>query len=223
MTINLEQLGHVTNTVMDRIHAPVSGKTATSAAYEVDQGRYFWIDASTMKGGVDSYDNLAGFGYQLSSIVLGRDLLRDPSGGFGVFGGVGYTTMTQMDQVVQSFSSTNYYLGLYGGKYLSNDFKLLGAAGYVYSDSTAARANPDIGNFTGGTAKSQYQSNGAYAALKLSRPILASQHVTLTPFIGASYVQSWMNQANESGGRDLIAFASGQCAQNDALPAQVLE
>jgi hypothetical protein len=214
MTINLEQMGHITNTVMDRIHAPLSGQTGTSTAYEVDQGRYFWVDASTMKGNIESYDSLAGFGYQLSSIVLGRDLFRDPSGGFGVFGGVGYTTMTQPEQVSQNFSSTNYYLGIYGGKYLPNDFKLSGAAGYVYSDSTAKRNNPNIGNFTGGTAKSDYQSNGLYAALKLSRPFIVSEHLTITPFGGASYSQLWMNQANESGGNDFNYSISSNSANS---------
>jgi hypothetical protein len=202
MTISLEQMGHVTNTVMDRIHAPLSGQSATSAAYEIDQGRYFWVDASAMKGTVDSYDQLAGFGYQLSGIVMGGDLWRDASGGFGLFGGVGYTTMTESEQVAQDFSSINYYLGVYGGKYLSNDFKLSGAAGYVLSDTTAKRYNPNVGAFTGGTAKSDYQSNGAYAALKLSRPFMAMDRLTLTPFAGVSYTQLWMSQANEAGGND---------------------
>lgn len=214
MTINLEQMGHITNTVMDRIHAPLSGQNATSAAYEIDQGRYFWVDASTMKGSVSSYDNLAGFGYQLSNIVIGSDLARNPSGGFGVFGGVGYTTMTEPEQVSQDFSSTNYYLGLYGGQYLPNGFKLSGAVGYIYSDSTATRNNPNIGAFTGGAAKSKYQSNGVYGALKLSRPFLASERLTLTPFAGVSYSQLWMGQANESGGNDFNYSISATSARS---------
>ena len=214
MTINLEQMGHVTNTVMDRIHAPLAGQTGTSTAYEVDQGRYVWVDAASMKGSVDSYDNLAGFGYRLSNIIMGGDLLRNASGGFGVFGGVGYTTMTEPEQVSQDFSSTNYYLGLYGGKYLPDNFKLSGAIGYVYSDSTAKRDNPNVGNFTGGTAKSDYQSNGVYAALKLSRPLKASENLTLTPFAGASYAQLWMNQAHESGGNDFNYSISSNNARS---------
>jgi len=214
MTINLEQMGHITNTVMDRIHAPLAGQTGTSTAYEMDQGRYLWVDAATMKGSVDSYDNLAGFGYRLSNITLGGDILRNASGGFGVFGGVGYTTMTEPEQVSQDFSSTNYYLGLYGGKYLPDNFKLSGAVGYVYSDSTAKRENPNIGNFTGGTAKSDYQSNGLYAALKLSRPFPVSESLTLTPFAGASYAQLWMNNANESGGNDFNYSISSNSARS---------
>ncbi len=215
LTINLEQMGHVTNTVMDRIHAPLSGNSQGSTAYEVDQGRYIWVDASTMKGTVDSYDNLAGFGYRLSSIIIGGDLFRDSSGGFGVFGGVGYTTMNEPEQVTQDFKSTNYYLGLYGGKYLPDNFKLSGAAGYVFSDSTAKRDNPNVGQFTGGQATSEYQSNGVYGALKLSRPFLVSERLTITPFAGASYSQLWMKQASESGGNDFnysISSTSGRSA-----------
>ena len=215
LTINLEQMGHVTNTIMDRIHAPLSGKSGTSTAFEVDQGRYIWVDASTMKGTVDSYNNLAGFGYRLSSLIMGGDLFRDASGGFGVFGGVGYTTMNEPEQVAQNFRTTNYYLGLYGGKYLPNNFKLSGAVGYVFSDSTAMRDNPNVGHFTGGQATSEYQSNGAYGAVKLSRPYLVSERVTITPFAGASYSQLWMKQANESGGNDFnysISATSGRSA-----------
>jgi hypothetical protein len=215
LTINLEQMGHVTNTIMDRIHAPLSGQSGTSTAFEVDQGRYVWVDASTMKGTVDSYNNLAGFGYRLSSLIMGGDLFRDTSGGFGVFGGVGYTSMNEPEQVAQNIRSTNYYLGLYGGKYLPNNFKLSGAVGYVFSDSTAMRENPNVGHFTGGQATSEYQSNGAYGAVKLSRPYLVSERVTITPFAGASYSQLWMKQANESGGNDFnysISATSGRSA-----------
>ena len=215
LTINLEQMGQVTNSVMDRIHAPMSGQTGKAAAYEIDQGRFFWIDANTMNGKVNGYDNLAGFGYRLSSIIIGRDLYRDPSGGIGVFGGVGYTTMTESEQVQQSFKSTNAYLGLYGGRYLQDNFKLSGAFGYVFSDSSAIRDNPNVGDFTGGQASSSYQSNGAFGAMKLSRPILASQSITITPFVGASYSQLWMKQANEAGGNDFnysISATSGRSA-----------
>jgi hypothetical protein len=215
LTINLEQMGHVTNTVMDRIHSPLSGQSGTSTAFEVDQGRYVWVDATSMRGTVDSYNNLAGFGYQLSNLIIGGDILRDASGGFGVFGGVGYTTMKEPEQVEQNFRSTNYYLGLYGGKYLPNNLKLSGAIGYVFSDSTAMRDNPNVGQFTGGQASSEYQSNGAYGAIKLSRPYLVSESLTITPFVGASYSQLWMKQANESGGNDFnysISATSGRSA-----------
>lgn len=201
-TINLEQMSHVTNTVMDRIHGPVSGNSATSTTVELDQGRNMWVDATAMKGDVDSYNNLAGFSYRLSNLIMGGDVYRDASGGVGVFGGVGYTSMEEPEQVSQNFSSLNYYLGLYGGKYLPNNFKLSGAVGYVYSDTTALRNNVNVGHFTGGGAQSNFTSNGGYGALKLSRPFLVHERLTVTPFIGASYSQLAMGQTSERGSSD---------------------
>jgi uncharacterized protein with beta-barrel porin domain len=213
-TINLEQMSHVTNTVMDRIHAPLSGNSATSTAFEVDQGRYMWVDATAMKGDVDSYNNLAGFSYRLSNLIMGGDIFRDASGGVGVFGGVGYTSMEEPQQVSQNFSTMNYYLGVYGGKYLPNSFKLSGAVGYVYSDTAALRNNVNVGHFTGGGAQSNYTSNGGYGALKLSRPFLVHERLTVTPFIGASYSQLAMGQTSERGSSDFNYTISSSTARS---------
>ena len=202
MTIGLEQMAHITNTVMDRIHNPISKGTGTSTAYEMDQGKYIWVDAAAVKGTVNSYDGLGGFGYNLYDAVIGGDIMRDSTGGLGLYAGAGYTTMTEPAQVSQNFNTTNYYAGLYGGKYLPYNFKLSGALGYMYGETNASRNNPNVGLFTGGTANSNYGTNGAYGAFKFSRPFQASETLTLTPYIGASYSQLWMGQAKESGGND---------------------
>lgn len=202
MTIGLEQMAHITNTVMDRIHNPLSNRAGTSTAYEMDQGKYLWFDAAAVKGSVNSYDGLAGFGYNLYDAVIGGDIMRDSSGGLGLYVGAGYTTMTEPAQVSQNFNTTNYYAGLYGGKYLPYNFKLSGALGYMYGETNASRNNPNVGLFTGGTANSNYGTNGVYGAFKFSRPFQASESLTLTPYVGASYSQLWMGQANESGGGD---------------------
>lgn len=202
MTIGLEQMAHITNTVMDRIHNPLSNRAGTSTAYEMDQGKYLWVDAAAVKGTVNSYDGLGGFGYNLYDAVIGGDILRDSSGGLGLYAGAGYTTMTEPAQVSQNFNTTNYYAGLYGGKYLPYNFKLSGALGYMYGETNASRNNPNVGLFTGGTANSNYGTNGAYGAFKFSRPFQATESLTLTPYIGASYSQLWMGQAKESGGND---------------------
>lgn len=214
MTITLEQMGHIANTSMDRIHAPLSAQSGTVRTLEIENGRQIWLDASTLKGNVRSYDNLAGFGYRLSNMVIGKDLHRDAFGGFGVLGGIGYTTMDNPEQVQQHFSSTNYYVGLYGGQLFSNSVKLSGSAGYLYSDTSAKRDNPNIGHFTGGMAQNDYLSNGAYAALKLSRAFLVSGRFTVTPFAGVSYSQLWMKKSNESGGNDFNYAISASSARS---------
>lgn len=214
MTITLEQMGHIANTSMDRIHAPIAAQSGTARTLKIENGRHIWLDASSLKGTVKGYDNLAGFGYRLSNMVIGKDLHRDASGGFGVLGGIGYTTMDNPEQVQQHFSSTNYYVGLYGGQHFSNSVKLSGSAGYLYSDTLAKRNNPDIGHFTGGMAQNNYLSNGAFAALKLSRAFLVSGRFTVTPFAGVSYSQLWMKKSNESGGNDFNYTMSASSARS---------
>lgn len=202
MTIGLEQMRFLTNVVMDRIHKPASDGTSNSVSYELDAGRYAWIDVMAFNGNVNGYNDLAGFGYNAANVTFGADLVRNPTGGLGVFGGIGYSTMTQSSQVSQSFINNTGYGGIYGGLYLPNDFKLSGAAGYIGGSTSAKRNNPGVGDFTGGTASANYGNNGAFAALRIGRSMLAAEKLTLTPYVGASYSQLWSGKVNESGGGD---------------------
>ena len=203
LTIGLQQMGQISEAVMDRIHSPMSSRSGgASSAYEVDQGRYVWLDGSASHGNVNSYDSLAGFSYNLYNMILGTDIFRDSGGGLGAYAGVGYSNMSESAQVSQNFNTTNYFAGLYGGKYLPWNVKLSGSLGYVYGQNNASRNNISVGQFTGGTANSNFGTNGVYGAFKLSKPMLANDTITLTPFVGASYSQLWMNQASESGGGD---------------------
>ena len=203
MTIGLQQMGQVSLAVMDRIHTPMSNqKGGASSAYEIDQGRYVWVDGTGSTGNVNSYWGLSGFDFTVYDLLLGADLYRDSSGALGVFVGGGATNMTESAQVNQRFNTSNAFAGIYGGKYLPWNMKLSGSLGYVYGNNNATRNNIDIGQFTGGTAVSNYNTNGLYAAIKLAKPILTNEFVTLTPFVGVSYSQLWMGQANERGGAD---------------------
>lgn len=202
MTIGLEQMKTVANTVMDRIHKPVSDSNSNSVAYEIDAGRYVWADVAGFTGTVNSYNGLAGFGYNSYYGVIGLDLFRNQTGGVGIYGGAGNSYMTQSSQVSQNFNNNTGYLGMYGGMYLSSNLKLSGALGYSFGHSNAKRNNPDIGSFTGGTASDSYSSNGAFAALKLSQSMLIGEKFTLTPFVGGSYSQLNTGAVSESGGGD---------------------
>lgn len=194
MTILMERMAGITNATMDRIHSP----TGTGGV----PGKYVWGEVSGYHGSVDSYDNLAGFNYDVFDIMAGVDVYRGSSVTMGVFGGGGSSDMTESAQVDQSYDSTNLYAGLYGAAFLPNAFKLSGSAGYMYSNTDAQRDIPDIGNFTGGTAKDSYSSNGAFGALKLSRPVAVGAKAVLTPFIAQSYSQLWVGDVNENGGND---------------------
>ena len=200
MTIGLEQMAHITNTVMDRIHAPISS-SPTTKVYQDDEGRYVWVDAAAVKGTVNNYNNLAGFGYNLYDLIIGGDIKRTKDGGFGVFVGTGTTSMTESQQVTQNFNTTNYYAGLYGAHNFTEQLKISGALGYMYGNTNASRYTPSVGQFTGGNATSSYQTNGVYAAAKVAKAYQLSD-VTISPFVGASYSQLWMGGASEQGGND---------------------
>ena len=198
MTIGLEQMAHITNTVMDRIHAPMSSSPSTKV-YQDDEGRYVWADAAAVKGTVNNYNNLAGFGYNLYDIIIGGDIRRTKDGGYGVFAGTGTTAMTESQQVTQNFNTTNYYAGLYGAHNFTEQIKLSGALGYMYGNTNANRSAPNVGNLVGGNATSSFNSNGMYAAAKLAKAF-QEDNFTISPFVGASYSQLWMGGASEQGG-----------------------
>lgn len=200
MTIGLEQMAHITNTVMDRIHAPMS-TSPTTKVYQDDEGRYIWADAAAVKGTVNNYNNLAGFGYNLYDIIIGGDLKRTKDGGYGVFAGTGTTSMTESQQVTQNFNTSNFYAGMYGAINFAEQVKLSGALGYMYGNTNANRNTPSVGQFTGGNATSSYKTNGVYGAAKLAKAYQFND-VTISPFVGASYSQLWMGGASEQGGND---------------------
>jgi len=124
MTIGLEQMKTVANTVMDRIHKPISNNSATSTSYSLDAGRYLWADVAGFNGTVKSYNGLAGFGYHSYYGVVGLDLFRNESGGLGIYAGAGNSSMTQSAQVSQTFNNNVGYVGLYGGMYLGDTVKI---------------------------------------------------------------------------------------------------
>ena len=198
MTIGLEQMAHITNTVMDRIHAPMSSSPSTKV-YQDDEGRYVWADAAAVKGTVNNNNNLSGFGYNLYDLIIGGDISRSKAGGYGVFAGTGTTSMTESQQVSQNFNTTNFYAGLYGARNFDAQVKLSGALGYMYGNTNANRSMPDVGVIAGSNATSSYKSNGVYGAAKLAKAYQA-QEFTLSPFVGVSYSQLWMGGASEQGG-----------------------
>jgi uncharacterized protein with beta-barrel porin domain len=196
MTIRLEHMAHITNTVLDRIHAPMTVSPA-AGVYQDDEGRYIWADASGMRGTVNSYNDLAGFGYRLYNLTIGRDFQRNQYGGYGLFAGFGSSSMTESQQVTQNFNNTSFYLGAYGTQNFADDLKISGAAGYMYGMTDMSRSNPAlIGD--AGIATSSYKTNGVFSAVKLAKAF-QMKDITVSPFVGASYSQIWMGGTTEQG------------------------
>jgi hypothetical protein len=203
LTIGLQQMGSISDSVMARSQAPLSTDGEGQAgAVEIDHGRYIWVDGSASTGTVDSYDGLSGFDYDLYDLTFGADLRRDETGSFGVFAGTGYSDMTESADVPESFDTTSYFVGLYGTRDLAADAELSATLGYIYNDNSASRDNASFGDFTGGTAESDYSSYGFYGAVKVSKPMATTNPTKVTPFLGASLSKLWMNEANETGGGD---------------------
>lgn len=202
MTILMERMAGVSNAVMDRIHGAGTGRTANMSADKAEKDQFMWAEVSGYRGFVDSYANLAGFGYNIADVMAGFDVYRGELGGLGVFAGGGTSRMTESAQVRQNYNSTNGYAGLYGATFLPHELRLSGALGYMYSSTNAQRFVPSIGAFTGGTAQDVFTSNGAFGAIKLARPIATFGSLMITPFIGQTYSQLWVGRVNEAGGGD---------------------
>lgn len=203
MTIGLQQMGAISDSVIARSSSPRSGQgDGTVTVVELDHGTYIWVDGSATKGTVDSYDGLSGFDYDLYDLTIGADLVRDETGSIGVFAGTGYSDMTESVDVPETFDTTNYFVGAYGGKDLAGDSEVSATLGYIYNDTTSSRENSSFGDFTGGTAESDFSSHGLYAAVKLSKSTRLAGSTEVTPFLGASFAKLWMNEATETGGGD---------------------
>ncbi len=203
LTIGLQQMGAISDSVMARNPSPLSGPGEGAAmVVEKDHGTYLWADASATTGTVDSYDGRSGFDFDLYDLTIGADLLRDETGSFGVFAGTGRSDMTESADVPESFDTTSYFVGVYGGKDLAADAGLSATLGYIYNDNAASRDNASFGDFTGGTAESDDSSYGLFGAVKLSRPVESADRTKVTPFLGASFSKLWMNEAVETGGGD---------------------
>jgi hypothetical protein len=215
MTILMERMAGVSNAVMDRIHGAGTTRTASIKSDQNEHDKFMWAEVSGTRGFVDNYSNLAGFGYNIADIMAGFDLYRGDLGGLGIFVGGGTSRMVESNQVRQTFNSTNGYGGLYGATFLPQELRLSGSIGYMHSSTNAQRIVPDIGSFTGGTAQDVYTSDGAFGAIKLSRPIPAFGRMIITPFIGQTYSRLWVGKINEAGGGDFnfsINASTGQSA-----------
>lgn len=215
MTILMERMAGISNAVMDRIHGSGTTRTASIQADQAEKDKFMWAEVSGTRGFVDNYSNLAGFGYNIADIMAGFDLYRSEKGGIGVFVGGGTSRMIESNQVRQTFNSTNGYGGIYGATFLPNELRLSGSLGYMHSSTNAQRIVPDIGAFTGGTAQDVYTSDGAFGAIKLSRPIAVYGRMIVTPFIGQTYSRLWVGKINEAGGGDFnfsINASTGQSA-----------
>ncbi len=205
LTVGLEQLEHVASSVMARM-------TSQDHDHDNGKGHALWTDASYSRGHVQGRDNLGSFGYSLSNLLVGTDLIERERFSAGVFGGYGYTSMHEHDKVTQDFSGQSAIAGAYATAQIER-FTFATVVGYAHGWHKSTRINRDVGLFSGGVASSSYTSDNMLASAHLGYQTLIGEGMQLEPFVAAAYSRIWQNSLTETGGGDFnysIAAANAE-------------
>ena len=216
MTVGLEQNLMVANMVMD--HATGSGefidkaiaglpsrRLGAAALNEPNQPkRRVWGDMQFSEGSVSAQNDLAGYDYQLGSLMFGTDFYESDRSSAGVFTGLGFSQMTSHDTANAHFQSLGVNLGLYGRYRLPYEVNVTAMAGLNYNFIDSRRSVRSVGSFQGGSATADYNSWGTFAGLRLDRSFeLASDRSYITPVMEMTYAGQSFGAASEGNGGDL--------------------
>jgi hypothetical protein len=178
-----------------------------------------WVNLGYSQGNVEGQNGLGNYGYTLSGLVGGVDLIDDPTHSLGVYLGFGTSALDEHDSVNHEITSHSFHLGAYGQYVLPSGWALDGALGYMYGRSESERVAPDVGAFRGGTATADFDSHGIYAGLSISRDFAVSTNTVLVPSFGMVYSHLRQEGFAESGARDLNFDVDA--AEADALVASI--
>lgn len=216
MTVGLDQNLMIGDTVMSHaigagefIDNVVSGVSSSTNEMGINANRtksrdHVWSDIQFSDGTVKEQNDLAGFAYQLGAVEIGTDLWETGSSTMGAFAGLGFTQMNSADLTSTSFSSQGVNAGLYGRHRLGGNFNLTGMFGLDYNLIESKRNVATVGSFQGGTAKSNYNSWGAFAGARIDRPIkLESSNSYITPFAELTYAGQNFSAISENDAGDL--------------------
>jgi hypothetical protein len=182
--------------------APLSLSTQGSMSVMGPQSRS-WVDFAYSRGNVEGQDDLGSYGYTLSGLAGGVDLIDAPTHSLGVYLGFGTSALDEHDSVDHEITSHSFHLGAYGQYVLPSGWALDGVLGYMYGRSESERVAPDVGAFRGGTATADFDSHGIYAGLSVSRDFGVSTDTVLSPSFGMVYSHLRQEGFAESGARDL--------------------
>lgn len=192
LTVGLEQLEHVASSVMARM----SGRDGRQA-----DGQALWTDVSYVHGRVDGKNGLGSFGYSLSSLLAGVDLIERERFNGGIFGGYGAKQMHEHDKVIQDFDGQKAFAGVYATA-RTDRFSFSAVGGYGHGWHTSKRFNPNVGLFTGGLATASYTSRSAFASAQLGYRVQIDEDTEIEPFVSTSYARTWQDGLTETGGGD---------------------
>ena len=203
LTVGLEQLEHIASSVMARMSGHHDHHTSGNAV---------WTDVSYIRGKVDGQNGLGSFGYSLSNLLAGADMIERDMFNGGVFAGYGAKQMHEHDKVAQDFSGQSALAGVYATAEIER-FTFSTVAGYAHGWHTSNRNNPNVGLFTGGVASSSYTSKSAFASAHLGYQIRIDETTALEPFVAASYSRIWQQGLTETGGGDFNYSISAASAE----------
>lgn len=181
--------------------APLSLSTQGSMSVMGPQSRS-WVDFAYSRGNVEGQGDLGSYGYTLSGLVGGVDLIDDPTHSLGVYLGFGTSALDEHDSVDQEITGHSFHLGAYGQYVLPSGWALDGVLGYMYGRSESERVVPDVGAFRGGTATADFDSHGIYAGLAVSRDFAVATDTVLSPSFGMVYSHLRQEGFAESGAGD---------------------
>lgn len=198
MTISLEHSDMVMNTVLD--YAAASRHVRASRINEIEEkrsGKRFWMDVSYAEGDVNGDDELGNFGYNLSNLTIGQDLIVTEDRTLGLYFSHGTQEMDEHDKAEQDFSSTLSHVGMYMNQLTTSGWDLRSVFGYAYGDNSSNR-RVTLGNMSTNPS-AEYDSHSAYAGVRAAITGYEDNLVTLSPEFGFSYIYYSRESFNESG------------------------
>ncbi|MGG7643711.1 autotransporter domain-containing protein [Rhodovulum sp. YNF3179] len=170
------------------------------AAPGADRG--VWGSLAFVDGTVDGKAGVGSFDYSVKGLVLGADLVSDGVMRAGVFGALNRMELGEHDTVDQVIEGDSYHVGAYGSWQRGDGLTLSGVVGYAFGDHESTRVVPDVGGFTGGTARAEFDSRGFYIGAEAAQRFDLTGGVAVTPSVSAIFAQVTQDGATESGGGD---------------------
>ncbi len=199
LTLNLEYADLIANMVMD--HANGSGIAMQALDDEQVRNGRVWMNASYVDGKVEGTQNkTGGFGYDLSGIVIGSDLIKNEKHTMGLFAGVGITDMDEHDHIDQSFDGNMFQAGLYHQYRFANDYSLNSMVSVLYGDYDTVRKNYDTAGGYGPQSKASFSSYGGMLGANIAKSFSLDEATSVTPSAGLTYTHIRQNDIKESQG-----------------------
>ncbi len=164
--------------------------------------RGLWGSIIAVDGQVNGSSGLGSFNYELGGLVLGADLLTDENKQVGLFAAFNRTKLSEHDAANQNISGNSYHLGAYGAWGTTGGLRLSGVFGYSFGDHESDRMVSDVGAFTGGTAKADFDSRGFYVGTEAAQRLDLNGRFALIPSVSAIFSQTTQRATTESGGGD---------------------